>query len=154
MDTTKINKIALAYHEAGHAIVSIFLEIPFSSVSIIETQTTLGRVLLEKLHLPFNYENDAETRKLLDKIIQITLAGSIAETKFTGEKSQFGDDDIRKCILLINQFWGSIPKLQQTYFDFMKALTESHFTVLNARQKSTDSLLWKKVKTVTKQLLR
>lgn len=148
------DETALAYHEAGHAILALYLEFTFTEASIVENSHSLGRVLIDKFHLPIDCENDDQTRALLDRYIQVTLAGPIAESKYTGKRSKYDINDIEKCIGFIIQYWGGIAAVQQTYFDFMKALTASRFLSLNARGKEIGSSLWKKVEQVAKKLIK
>ena len=85
--------IATAYHEAGHAVISRLTtpRISVRRVSIIadERQGTLGHVLHRKPHKSF--QPDAvvtpSTRERLEANIIATLAGDIAERKFTGRKT-------------------------------------------------------------------
>ena len=60
-----------AYHEAGHAVASFFLNRPFDSVSIIPDENTSGRLAQEP------YEGN--TRSIIRKEIIISCAGEIAE---------------------------------------------------------------------------
>lgn len=154
MNNGKIENNALAYHEAGHAIIALYFNFSFEEASIIENSSSLGRVLINKFHFPIEFEESDETRATLDKYIQVILAGPIAESKFTGEASILDSNDIEKCTGLIQQYWGLLESVTQTYFDFMKALTSSRFVTLNSKEKLIDSYLWKKVQLVAKKLIK
>ena len=154
MNTKQADEKALAYHEAGHAIIALHFDFSFTEVSILESSQSLGRVVLNKFSLPVDCETNDDTRAMLDKFIQVILAGGIAESKFTGKKSKLDTDDLRKCYELTEQYWGRIQNVQQTYFEFMKALTASMFVSLNAREQKINSRLWKKVERIAKNLLK
>lgn len=66
---------AIAYHEAGHAVIAAVLNVPFASVSIVPTKKSLGRVMRHHL------QSTPEER---EKDVLARLAGAIAEAKHTG----------------------------------------------------------------------
>lgn len=154
MNKKEIDEKALAYHEAGHAVLALYFDFSFTGVSIVENSYSLGRVLLNKFYLPVDCEENDDTRATLDRFVQVALGGPLAESKFTGEKSKFDGDDMEKCDRLIEQYWGRIPKIAQSYFEFMKALTESRFFSLDSRERPVNSDLWKKVKEIALKLIK
>ena len=67
----------IAYHEAGHAVVSIFLKVPFEYVTILPTpeENSLG-------HVGFCLKKE----DLVEEII-VDCAGMIAQTKYNKSRS-------------------------------------------------------------------
>jgi len=87
----------VAYHEAGHAVAHLVMNVPMRRASIIPKENTLGFVSVQKsprwlTHL-FEFgnpwENNRATRYILAAII-CYMAGKIAEKKFTGRNNNLG----------------------------------------------------------------
>jgi ATP-dependent Zn protease len=74
---------ATAFHEAGHAVVAWHHGLRFHAVSIIEDQTTLGR--LSKLHRPARFDPAtaaiSTVRRHFEPRIQVSLGGVFAERR-------------------------------------------------------------------------
>lgn len=86
-----------AYHEAGHAVAAIYLDVPVRHVSIVPNakKQTLGHVqhgplpgrlvdALERGKLTRAQRSEVEDRAV------ITLAGPAAEAKFRGRRNHIG----------------------------------------------------------------
>lgn len=71
------HQIATAYHEAGHAVLALFLGRPIQRVSILPSQQRLGHCEIQKG--AFRPNKDALETDLL-----ILLAGVAAEARRTG----------------------------------------------------------------------
>jgi ATP-dependent Zn protease len=76
---------ALAYHEAGHSVAACLAQLRFQNATIIPTEEYLGRCTLEtwKDFHP-DYRDDHRTVSQAKRRMFVTVAGSIAEEKFTG----------------------------------------------------------------------
>jgi hypothetical protein len=79
-----------AYHEAGHAVMAVWLRCRCLHVSIIpdENEGTLGHLLRGKLARvePEPLEPSAKTRLQLERLVLVYLAGNAAEYLLTGRK--------------------------------------------------------------------
>jgi ATP-dependent Zn protease len=87
------NKKALlktAFHEAGHAVVSFMLDVPFRSVTIRPDADLLGCVLFQEWPqwaIPDSGRYDERrATEWLTRRTQISLAGQIAETLHAGRR--------------------------------------------------------------------
>src|ERR1039457_1771641 len=83
-----------AYHEAGHAVASVFLFLPFRSVTIKPNKDSLGVVQYRKFSEHFWTAVEIKrTPAIVDKMerhIKSSLAGPIAEQRATGRKNKIG----------------------------------------------------------------
>ena len=86
---------ATAYHESGHAITAIHLDIPFRYLTIIKNETSLGHVLFGSkvsllcASLKNEYaEPTCKQKELIERDIIIDFAGFYAEHKFTGRRNK------------------------------------------------------------------
>lgn len=101
------DKIATAYHEAGHAVIQ-YLERPISDPIHKVTIIPRGRALGATMTLP---EKDRvnHSRKWCWSFIKMGLAGRIAEEMFTGDINTGAFGDIRQVTGLARQMirdWG------------------------------------------------
>lgn len=96
-------KLAVAYHEAGHAVAYYILRIPIKYVTIKPDPEahTLGEVQ----GLPFpkslapDVQIDLRTRDYLERRIMGLAAGAIAEAMVTGERDHIGaTEDMQRCL--------------------------------------------------------
>lgn len=89
-----LNKQVTAYHEAGHAIMHVLMDIPFNSVTIIETDDYLGVVkwnMGPSTMLNLNLgSRSREIAALARDAIKVLLAGSLAEEILTGHYNEVG----------------------------------------------------------------
>jgi hypothetical protein len=101
--TTEIQRTA--YHEAGHAVMSVYLRRSFRLVSVIpdKDDESIGRVLYHKLS-NINYEDiDDKAERQIQRLIMCAMAGPAAENIFSGRNSNiaFGDMEHIKILVTI-----------------------------------------------------
>jgi Peptidase family M41. len=82
-----------AFHEAGHAVASCVLRVPFDKVTIEREGTILGSVfskksLLDYLGDEFLYDPRAVTRAM--KVVTVLQTGQIAERIASGRTNRVG----------------------------------------------------------------
>jgi cell division protease FtsH len=104
-------KISTAWHEAGHAIVSVLLEHtdPLHKVTIIPR----GRALGVTMSLPVGDQYSFHKKEALD-VIAMTAAGRIAEELYTHDLSTGASNDIKQMTNLARRMiceWGMSDKL-------------------------------------------
>jgi cell division protease FtsH len=104
-------KISTAWHEAGHAIVSVLLEHtdPLHKVTIIPR----GRALGVTMSLPEGDQYSFHRKEALD-VIAMTAAGRIAEELYTHDLSTGASNDIKQMTNLARRMiceWGMSDKL-------------------------------------------
>jgi len=111
MAMTEEDKKCTAWHEAGHALVSVLLEhtYPLHKVTIIPRGQTLGSTM----SLP---EDDvlAHRRKQMLDLIAVTMAGRIAEEVTSGDVSSGAAGDIQQATAIAHSMvcqWGMSDKL-------------------------------------------
>ncbi|MFA6922896.1 MAG: hypothetical protein WC223_01460 [Bacteroidales bacterium] len=142
----------VAFHEAGHAIACIMLNVRFKEVSIIpEEEKSLGHILLSNFKLHSDYDDSDKTRLKAEKFIMISLSGAIAERKFTKKTNNIGAyDDYKKCMDIAGNLFNSI-NVMICFMNFMLAQTNSLFTCED--EKNADTEAWLKVKLLAKELI-
>ena len=77
-----------AYHEAGHAVLAIGMELPIESVTLEPTERLAGAVLFGEAPVG---AHTLELRKWLIKRLVVTQGGGIAEWWFYNELHPEGD---------------------------------------------------------------
>jgi hypothetical protein len=89
-----------AYHEAGHAVIAYVLGYKLKSVTIIPTHDAHGMVqYLDPLRgIPLDAEVSDRARLRLEKAIQISFAGPLAQRKFKEHawRDYHGEFDFKK----------------------------------------------------------
>lgn len=93
-------KLRIAYHEAGHALVGWVLapSITIDKVSIIARGATLGGMW----HLP-TQERHLRTRSQFEEQLAIDLAGRASEVVVYGDPSEASRDDLRRATRLARE---------------------------------------------------
>jgi len=104
-------KISTAWHEAGHALVSVLLEHtdPLHKVTIIPR----GRALGVTMSLPEGDQYSFHRKEALD-VIAMTAAGRIAEELYTKDLSTGASNDIKQMTRLARKMvceWGMSERL-------------------------------------------
>ncbi len=100
---TKITRTA--YHEAGHAVMCCWLQIPITDISIFQEGDTLGYVNHGNLDFhdidEFNLFFDDSSRKHFDveRMVMVSFAGQAAVSLLSKRHASCGVDDDRQSIL-------------------------------------------------------
>jgi ATP-dependent Zn protease len=96
-----------AYHEAGHAVMAYFLDVPFGETSIIpiEEENTLGYMKPENVQefwarLNANWHPVRQMLAIENHVLRL-FAGGAAERIFTGTYSEGGIDDYTRANLFL-----------------------------------------------------
>ena len=111
MAMSEKEKMSTAWHEAGHAIISVLLEHtdPLHKVTIIPRGHALGVTM----SLPEGDQHSFHLKEALDRIA-MTAAGRIAEELFTNDLSTGASGDIKQMTGLARRMvceWGMSEKL-------------------------------------------
>jgi hypothetical protein len=91
---------ALAYHEAGHAVVGYALGLEIEEVTIIPNETSLGQCRYRDWDAWFAATD-------LDASLSVILAGAVAEELATGRPSG-GTDDLNALLLSRRRWSGDV----------------------------------------------
>lgn len=149
--------LATAYHEAGHAVAAIKLEIRFTKVDVIPNSEA-GRlgVLMSKMHkgLRAAIINDNKLthahRARLHDTIRMGLAGHIAEHKHTGRRNNWKSrSDYRTAADMAFELEGS-ARNAGALLDYLTTTTESLFTDYET---GADQILWTAVRNIAEALI-
>jgi len=144
---------AIAYHEAGHAVVAYVLGAQkFRRVTIdrrLLKADTLGAVsgsysrsFRERMDSDF----DDRLVRDVEREVMVLLGGWAAQKILTGRSSWLGArSDTNKCADFLFRLWGNTAgKLKDTHFKYLK---ERAYNILSIKQK------WSYVQAVAKALL-
>lgn len=97
----------IAFHEAGHAVISLKLGIPVRRATIVPADDgSLGHVLSSGSPKWFKPDRqcDARTKRYLRKRVITLMAGCIAEKRRAGRHShKFADSNYHKAVNLVDQ---------------------------------------------------
>ena len=151
---TKISKPAAkpsrleltAYHEAGHAVVSVLERRPIIAVTIEPDGEYLGRVLNSPMGKSFQPEIDSgrRTRSLIEAEIRICFAGCLAESKRVGREVRAGaEQDLDVAANLATYATGSVEETS-AYLEWLMVAT---------RQLIAQKHHWKAIETLAAQLV-
>lgn len=110
------DKKRIAYHEAGHAIMSLFLpnSDPVSKISIIPRGRALGVTETMPNEDRVNYTQD-----VLEDRLAVLLGGRCSEKLVFGDVSSGAADDLKQCTHLARRMitqWGMSEKLGPIHF--------------------------------------
>jgi hypothetical protein len=101
VDAEHHKRLAVAHHEAGHAVLAIEYRRPFRHVLLVTDRVSLGRVRYSpgwspKTFMPdvFTLDDDPFQTACIREAL-ITLAGPAAEERFTGRPNVGSVDDFR-----------------------------------------------------------
>jgi len=110
------DKKRIAYHESGHALLSMFLQYadPVSKVTIIPRGRALGVTETMPVEDRVNYTQD-----VLEDRLCVLLGGRCSERLIFGNVSSGAADDLKQCTLLARRMitqWGMSEKLGPVNF--------------------------------------
>ena len=105
-DITEYDPVRTAYHEAGHAIASYVLGVPFLKVSIISYGDYLGMVEHDKeghdrcldsiTNGEIDYDNEA--LNMVCNKLTVYFSGRVAEEIYTGKQVEISGDDYEMAV--------------------------------------------------------
>ena len=84
----RTEEFATAYHEAGHAVAAVVLELPFEVVTIVpnDKTETLGHVSIVGSLSVINLDRREFRAENRDDLI-MTMAGPVAEERLRGKRN-------------------------------------------------------------------
>ncbi len=107
---------ALAYHEAGHAVLCWEERVRLKGASIVPDRTSAGRITHSHPLKGINPELDSSThsRVRMEKMVRILLAGTIAQRKFNakGYRHYHGRQDHERATDLLMHYTGSTEEVE------------------------------------------
>ena len=111
-------KRLIAYHEAGHALLSLLLRgiRPVARVSIVGRMNGLGRSNWSAME-----DNEVLTRRELMSQLMVLLGGRAAEKNTFGEPSTRAEDDLEQAHELARRMvtrWGMTDRMEEDEQDF------------------------------------
>jgi ATP-dependent Zn protease len=118
---------ATAYHEAGHAVSSWELRVPFRWITIIPESDSLGHIRHREWPVSFqpDINSDRRTRDRMEARVITLFAGPAAEMKFTGRRNHIGAQSDYGCAdNLASYFCGSNEELE-AYLGWLRARAEN-----------------------------
>ena len=134
-----------AYHEAGHAAISLWLGVPFQSATIISTEDSIGRVVPQVVRwfrpdLWWDRNHD----DLLRCTTQILLAGPEAERRVKGSYHSVGaSSDWQRA----NELAGTLHYSEAALRAFVR------YSTAVVREAFDNELCWRIVESLTGELL-
>ena len=87
---SKVVSRAAAFHEAGHAVAAVVLDVPFDRVSILADAESLGRSIFSGATLPPDWFHSLSRDEcdLVERRIVVALCGPEAE-RLSGERTGY-----------------------------------------------------------------
>jgi ATP-dependent Zn protease len=134
-----------AYHEAGHAVIAVCLRASLTTVSIIPDETSLGRANHEfSPWIKRMLQGEPIPPRLLEREIQVSLAGCESEARFTGRHAyRSADGDFNACINLASLIYVS-AKIVEKYLALQKEIV---------REMIKAPRVWVQIEAVAEKLL-
>jgi hypothetical protein len=117
----------VAYHEAGHAAVRIYMELPFDRVSIISEGNSAGRIEHPVVTDPLGWEEllPDEIDLLIDRHVASIFAGPLAQERLSGNYDADGaNSDHKDMIDFISRRCHSDDEME-AYFAWMQIRTRN-----------------------------
>ena len=141
-----------AYHEAGHAVISIKEGIVGVQASIKPDENTLGHVNhdfpLKGVQLDCIIDLSCSEREQVESLVKVHLTGSIAEEIFNpilfSKYEPQSHADYNSVLNLLEHLVGSVEELEA----YIKLLH------IQTKQALSDPDIWKIVKTLANELLK
>lgn len=122
-------KMKVAYHEAGHAVMCYIEKVKFRYVTIIpnEKENFAGALLPEKFRDTSNpeYVEDDNIKPLIEKRVLVSFAGGIATYILTGRHDHRGSEkDYLMAHNIATKLCGPNDQLCQKYLDWLRVRCE------------------------------
>ena len=140
-----------AYHEAGHAVAAMALEVGVDRVSVVGDYDTLGMIVLAQgwPHLRAGFDpHEPKDRRLAENWILLALAGEFAEAEHVGRHPDFSRPgslwDYEHAEALAKHLL-SRPGSDDASFEMMKS---------QAHQFVREPLRWRQITAVANDLAR
>lgn len=126
-------KLATAYHEAGHVVACIYFNIPIKKVSIIAYEDTFGRVTHSGNAKLFKALENGELTAMMERYFKqmmiMCLAGPIAEAKYRRQDNWDGcgyQSDLAQVSGLLLRMFGS-ENVWNAYVKYISEETKDLF---------------------------
>ncbi len=111
-DRVAFQLTATAYHEAGHAVMALFLGRPIQKVTVLAGRSQLGDVRLGVCEIQKG--RFKASKNVLEDEVLILFAGMVAEARFTGQYCQQGaTQDLRAIRRLLDHRAGSESQFER-----------------------------------------
>lgn len=140
-------KAAVAYHEAGHAVMAVYCRMGLGSVSIIPGEGFLGVCKTSKQPslAKCDHVSSTEIDRRLNKKIMVAVAGDVAESLHSGKKnpSYAKSKDLAQAFGMANRICGD----EEEAYALVDYLTISTRNVLRMES------YWDAVTALAKELL-
>jgi len=134
---------ATAYHEAGHAVMAMYLGRAVQKVTIVPGQSHLGAQRLGACHLQKGRSRGSHD--FLEDEVMILLAGMVAESQITGQYCQQGAAQdlrfVRRMLQSRNDGERQIQRLEK------RLLNKTEHHLLDAQH-------WRAVENIAAELIR
>ena len=130
MPISKAKRAAVAYHEAGHAVVAWRRDVKFKHVTIVPDDS-LGMLFHGQSPKWFRPDIDSSPRINLraESHIVVSFAGQLAEAKFLGKHPRFGmHSDNRQAVDMAFRLCGS-EKTVNAYLRYLWSACEDSVSV-------------------------
>ncbi len=135
--------MATAYHEAGHAVMALYLGRPIQKVTIAAGQSDIGRQHLGMCHIKKG--RTRASKDWLEDEVLILLAGLVAEARWTGRYGTSGAlQDLRQ-----------VRRFVATRADGPRQIERLERRLLNKTEHHFDDPgLWRAVEQIAAELVR
>ena len=135
---TDKDKTITAYHEAGHAVVGLFLEgsDPVHKVTIVPRGQALGVTMSLPEEDRVHY-----SKKYLLTQISMLYGGFCAEAKFIGDNTTGASNDIERATSIAKRMitvWGLNENLNQYVYLEQDKFGSENFNLLSEKKKRTN----------------
>jgi hypothetical protein len=113
--------MAIAYHEAGHAVAALELGVAIRKVTIIPDADTLGKMVRGKLfgRVRPDIDSPSKSRPVVERQLLLLFAGHAAESRFCKRSSAsssltalHASDDFRRAVALAENLCGSDEEVE------------------------------------------
>lgn len=134
---------ATAYHEAGHAVMALFLGRPIQKVTIAPGKSAIGVQHLGLCHI--RKGPGKGSKDWLEDEVMILLAGMVAESQITGQYCAAGAAQDLRFARSVLQFRAESERQIERLERRLLSKTEHHLG---------DRALWSAVETIAAELLK